>query len=176
MAGDRSKINVVSLERPPGQGQQAVAISDELLARARELVPVLKERAQQAEEMRRCPERTIEDYLRTGLTRVCQPARYGGYELGWDVLCEISQVLAAACGSQAWIQRIFADHSHMLATFPAQAQEDVWGRDHGACVASSFDPVGRRRLRVLWPARILERDRLLRMADLRRLYRGERTA
>jgi alkylation response protein AidB-like acyl-CoA dehydrogenase len=143
MAGDRPKISVVSLERQPDQG--AVASSDELLASARELVPALKERAQQAEEMRRCPERTIEDYQRTGLTRVCQPERYGGYELGWDVLCEISQILAAACGSQAWIQRIFADHSHMLSTFPAPAQEDVWGKDHGACVASSFDPVGRAR-------------------------------
>jgi alkylation response protein AidB-like acyl-CoA dehydrogenase len=143
MAGDRSKISVVSLERPTGQG--AIARSDELLARARELAPALKERAQQAEEMRRCPERTIEDYLRTGLTRVCQPARYGGYELGWDVLCEISQILAAACGSQAWIQRIFADHSLLVATFPAQAQEDVWSKDHNTCIAASFDPTGRAR-------------------------------
>jgi 3-hydroxy-9,10-secoandrosta-1,3,5(10)-triene-9,17-dione monooxygenase len=143
MARDKPKISVVSPERP--SGQKVAVSSDELLARARELAPALKERAQQAEDMRRCPERTIEDYQRTGLTRVCQPARYGGYELGWDVLCEISQILAAACGSQAWIQRIFADHSHMLSTFPAQAQEDVWGSDHGACVASSFDPVGRAR-------------------------------
>jgi 3-hydroxy-9,10-secoandrosta-1,3,5(10)-triene-9,17-dione monooxygenase len=143
MAGDNPKISVVSLERRPVQ--KTVVSSDELLARARELAPALKERAQQAEDMRRCPERTIEDYQRTGLTRVCQPARYGGYELGWDVLCEISQILAAACGSQAWIQRIFADHSHMLATFPAQAQEDVWGKDHSTCIAASFDPVGRAR-------------------------------
>jgi 3-hydroxy-9,10-secoandrosta-1,3,5(10)-triene-9,17-dione monooxygenase len=77
------------------------------------------------------------------LTRVCQPARYGGYELGWDVLCEISQILAAACGSQAWIQRIFADHSQMLSTFPVQAQEDVWGKQHDVCVSASFDPTGR---------------------------------
>jgi len=143
MAGDRSKSSVVSLKRSPGQ--HAATSSDELLARARELVPALKERAQQAEEMRCCPERTIEDYLRTGLTRVCQPARYSGSECGWDVLCEISQILAAACGSQAWIQRIFADHSHMLSSFPAEAQQDVWGKDHNMCIAASFDPVGRAR-------------------------------
>ncbi len=132
-------MTVVSGERR----QEAAATPDELLARARALVPALKQRAQSAAEMRRCPEDTIADYLRTGLTRVCQPARYGGYELGWDVLCEISQILAAGCGSQAWIQRIFADHSHMLATFPAQAQEDVWGKSHDTCVAASFDPTGR---------------------------------
>ena len=146
MAGNKPKISVVSLERPSAQEARNTAITGaQLVARARELAPALKERAQQAEDMRRCPERTVEDYQRTGLTRVCQPARYGGYELGWDVLCEISQILAAACGSQAWIQRIFADHSHMLSTFSAAAQEDVWGKDHSACVASSFDPVGRAR-------------------------------
>src|ERR1700741_5272570 len=132
---------VVSIDRP----QVPLVSPEELLARARELVPALKERAQQAEAMRRCPEETIADFLRTGLTRVCQPARSGGFELGWDVLCEISQVLAAACGSQAWIQRIFADHSQMLSTFPAQAQEDVWGKDHDVCIAASFDPTGRAR-------------------------------
>ena len=32
-----------------------------------------------------------------------QPRRYGGQEMGWDVLCEVTEILAAACGSQAWI-------------------------------------------------------------------------
>ena len=138
---DRPKISVVSSEAQ----QQPSTTPDELLARARALVPALKQRVRSAAEARRCPEETIADFLRTGLTRVCQPARYGGYELGWDVLCQISQILAAACGSQAWIQRIFADHSHMLATFPAQAQEDVWGGKHDTCIAASFDPTGRAR-------------------------------
>jgi 3-hydroxy-9,10-secoandrosta-1,3,5(10)-triene-9,17-dione monooxygenase len=118
---------------------------EELIARARTLVPALKERAMQAEAGRRCPEETINDFVRTGLIRVCQPTRYSGYELGWDVLCEITQLLAAACGSQAWIHRIFADHSHMLSTFPAAAQDDVWGKNHNTYISASFDPVGRAR-------------------------------
>lgn len=137
---ERASITVIGKERAHGVPSST---PEELVARARELVPALKERAQRCEDMRRCPEDTIADYLRTGLTRVCQPARYGGHELGWDVLCEISQVLAAACGSQAWIQRIFADHSQMLSTFPAEAQEDVWGKDNNVCIAASFDPTGR---------------------------------
>ena len=58
-------MTVVSLERPQGEGARAAP--DELLARARELVPALKERAQRCEDMRRCPEDTIADFLRTGL-------------------------------------------------------------------------------------------------------------
>jgi 3-hydroxy-9,10-secoandrosta-1,3,5(10)-triene-9,17-dione monooxygenase len=137
MSGDRPAIRVVS-------GKQAVS-ADELIARARALAPKLKERAAEAASLRRCPDQTLADPGKSGLTRVCQPLRFGGYELGWDVLCEVSQILAAACGAQGWVQRIFADHAHMLATFPAAAQEDVWGKDHGVFVSASFDPTGRAR-------------------------------
>jgi 3-hydroxy-9,10-secoandrosta-1,3,5(10)-triene-9,17-dione monooxygenase len=57
----------------------------------------------------------------------------------------VGEVLAAACGSQAWLQHIFADHKVLVATFPAQAQDDVWSKNHGAIVAASFDPAGRAR-------------------------------
>jgi alkylation response protein AidB-like acyl-CoA dehydrogenase len=121
------------------------ATPGDMIARARDLAPKLRERADQAIAERRVPAETIEDYHRTGLIRIAQPRRYGGYEMGWDVLCEISQILAAADGSQAWIQRIMADHAQMVATFPVEAQEDVWGDNHQALISAAFDPVGRAR-------------------------------
>ena len=63
--------------------------------------------------------------------------------MGWDVLCDIADVLAAADGSQAWLQHIFADHTVLVATFPAQAQDEVWGKNHSAITSASFDPAGR---------------------------------
>ena len=121
----------------------AVPTREEFLARARTLAPRLRERSARCEELRRLPEETIADYMDTGLTRVAQPLRYGGYEMTWDVLCEVAQVLAAACGSQAWIQRIMADHALLVATFPAEAQEEVWGKNFNTLTSASFDPVGR---------------------------------
>lgn len=115
----------------------------DMIARARELAPRLRERADQAMAERRVPADTIADYHQSGLIRIAQPRRYGGFEMGWDVLCEITQILAAADGSQAWIQRIMADHAQMVATFPAQAQDDVWGGNHQALISAAFDPVGR---------------------------------
>ena len=96
---------------------------EDMIKRAKELVPVLRLRAQQAATERCVPEETMNDFHRTGLLRIAQPLRFGGLELGWDVLCEISQLLAAADGSQAWIQRIIADHAQMVATFPPEAQD-----------------------------------------------------
>ncbi len=115
----------------------------EILARARELAPRLHERAGEARRLRRVPDATMKDYDAAGLIRLAQPHRFGGFELGWDLLCEVTQILAAADGSQAWIARIMADHAQMVATFPAEAQEDVWGGNHMAHVSAAFDPVGR---------------------------------
>jgi alkylation response protein AidB-like acyl-CoA dehydrogenase len=132
---DTTDSNVVPLGRHP--------TADELMARARALVPVLQERAQRCEDQRRVPEETIADFAGAGLLRMCQPARYGGYETGWDVLCDIGELLAAADGSQAWLQHIYADHTVLVATFPAPAQEEVWGKNHGTITSASFDAVGR---------------------------------
>lgn len=118
---------------------------EDIIARAREIAPRLRERAPQAEEARCVPAATVDDYRQAGLIRMIQPRRYGGQEMGWDVLCEVTEILAAACGSQAWIQRICTGHAQILATFPPEAQEDVWGNDHDVLISAAFDPVGRGR-------------------------------
>ena len=50
----------------------------ELLARAEALIPVLRERAPRAEELRRLPDETIADLHASGLFRMLQPVRVGG--------------------------------------------------------------------------------------------------
>ena len=36
-----------------------------------------------------------------------------------------------------------ADHTVLVATFPAQAQDEVWGKNHNTITSASFDPAGR---------------------------------
>jgi alkylation response protein AidB-like acyl-CoA dehydrogenase len=118
---------------------------DAILGRAEALVPVLAERAARCEALRCCPEETIADLDQAGLLRVCRPAQFGGDEQGWDLLCEIDQILARGCASQAWVQSVFNDHSQLLGSFPPAAQEDVWGADRAARISASIDPAGRAR-------------------------------
>ena len=132
----------MAAEMPDGKVDVHNVTPDEMKARARSLVTVLRERAQEAQDLGRVPVETMNDFHRLGLLRMSQPRRYGGYEMGWDVLCEISQFLAAADCSQAWIQRILADHAQMVATFPVEAQEEVWAHDQDTVICAAFDPVG----------------------------------
>src|SRR5689334_4145449 len=96
--------------------KSAAPTREELLRRAQALVPVLQERAAQCEAMRRCPDETIRDYVANDLLRISQPARYGGFEHNYDVLCEVSQTLARGCGSQAWVHMVLADNILKLAS------------------------------------------------------------
>jgi alkylation response protein AidB-like acyl-CoA dehydrogenase len=118
---------------------------EELLRCAEALAPVLLERAPTAESLRRCPEETVADYLAAGLLRICMPARFGGYELGYDVLCEVSRRLARGCGSQAWVHMVFADNALKLASFTPRAQEDVWGDNPNAKLSNAVAPLGKGR-------------------------------
>lgn len=115
----------------------------EALARATELVPSLRSRADQCVRDRRVPDETIEELKRSDLLCLLQPKKYGGHEMHWDVFCEVIQILASACGSQAWVYRVLADHAQMIGIFPVGAQEEVWADDKDAIASSSFAPVGR---------------------------------
>ncbi len=111
---------------------------DEALARARTLVPRLKERARLADELRRCPDESIRELDEAGLMRVLQPRRVGGSELPWVVLIDVGSELARGCGSTAWNWANYAVHHWMLAFWPLACQEEIWGADPAALIASSM--------------------------------------
>ncbi|MGH7091051.1 MAG: hypothetical protein ACREFQ_19295 [Stellaceae bacterium] len=123
----------------------AIPSREELLERAAALVPKLRVRSEAAEKMRRCPGETIADFVANDLIRICQPARYRGFEMGWDVRSEVCEVLARGCGAQAWIHHILTDHTQKLGAFDPRAQEDVWGPDPDTRIAAGLDPVGKAR-------------------------------
>jgi len=118
----------------------------EALARARELVPALRERAARAEVARNMLPETEADLHRTGLFRILQPKRYGGMELDYIWLIDVPAELARGCASTAWTVGNYAIHHHMLAQYDERAQEEVWGSNPDAKIASGIAyPQGRAR-------------------------------
>jgi 3-hydroxy-9,10-secoandrosta-1,3,5(10)-triene-9,17-dione monooxygenase len=119
---------------------------DELRRRAAALVPVLRERAVEAEALRRLPDATIADLHASGLFRMVQPARVGGSELPARAMYELPAIIARGCGSTAWVLANIASHHWMLAMWPPEAQEEVWGRSPDLLIGSALVfPCGRAR-------------------------------
>ncbi len=138
-------MNIVAKTAVATRGGKTAAVPtrEELIARAEALAPVLAERSAACEAARMAPAETVRDYVDLGLLRVCQPARYGGYELGYDALCEISQTLARGCGSQAWVHMVLADNPLKLSAFSLDAQDEIWGANSAAKLCVAVAAVGK---------------------------------
>ena len=133
---------------PDGKSQRAGGPPDfaELLARAEALVPVLRERAGHAEELRQLPADTIEDLHRTGLFRILQPRRVGGSELPFRSIVELVATIGKGCGSTAWVLANLAAHHWLLGMWPKQAQDEIWGQSPDNLIGSALIfPRGRAR-------------------------------
>lgn len=114
-----------------------------IVAAANELIPFLRERAQQTEVDRRLSEETSQIFHKAGFYRLMQPARYGGYEYGFTALLDVISEIGRGCASSAWSGSLGAIHGWLLATFPEQAQDDVWGKDPRAIMCGSYAPVAK---------------------------------
>jgi resorcinol 4-hydroxylase (FADH2) len=113
------------------------------LARAKQLAPVLRERSNAANDMRRIPEETIRDLTEAGLFRLLQPVRFGGVEHDMESFARVVMQLARGCGSAGWVFSVLSIHQWMLGLYPDEAQQDVWGRNPNALAASAFRPSGK---------------------------------
>jgi len=119
---------------------------DEAMARARALVPALRERADAAEAGREMQKETLEDLHRTGLLRFHQPRRWGGMELPFVSLFDVPAEVGRGCASTAWNVANLSVHHWMLALYDERAQEEVWSKNPDALIASGIAyPQGRGR-------------------------------
>ena len=140
-------------------GSEADSAYDSVVARAKALIPRLRDRASSTEELRRLPPETVRDLHESGLFRILQPKRVGGAELDYVALIDCADVIGQADASVAWNFANLASHHWMLGMFHKRAQDLVWNKDVNALIASSFIfPAGRAKkvdsgyvLRGSWP-------------------------
>lgn len=125
-------------DRPPN----ALTDRQAALNQALTLAAGIRARAAQTEVDRRVPEATIRELRESGLFHLVTPRAFGGAELGFATLVEVTAELAAACGSTGWVYGVLAGHSWMLNLFSLQAQQEVFGDPH-ALTATVFRLAGK---------------------------------
>jgi 3-hydroxy-9,10-secoandrosta-1,3,5(10)-triene-9,17-dione monooxygenase len=114
-----------------------------VLTGVRELLPTLREQAQETEDRRALSADTVKSIAETGFFRLLQPKRFGGYEAEPLTFLRGVREIASACGSTGWVASVVGVHNWQLALFPDQAQQDVWGVDPGTRMSSSYAPTGK---------------------------------
>ena len=116
---------------------------NELVERARRMIPALKGRAAKAVADRRISDETIAEMQDAGFFRILQPKRWGGYEMSPNVFFDVQKLLAEGCMSTGWVYGVVGCHPYELALFHDEAQHEVWGKDTSVLASSSYQPVGK---------------------------------
>ena len=115
----------------------------DVVGKVRDLLPVFRERAQEAEDARNVPAESVKALAETGYFRLLQPARFGGLEADPVAFYRCVRMIASACGSTGWVASVLGVHPWHVGLFPLPAQEEVWGADPDTRISSSYAPMGK---------------------------------
>ncbi|MGW3104379.1 acyl-CoA dehydrogenase family protein [Streptomyces sp. NPDC001100] len=97
-----------------------------LVARVREVQPLLRDSALRTEQERRVPAEVVAALTDAGVYRMNVPRRYGGYQSRLSTQVEVLGEIAAGCGSTGFMALIQAGCSYIAALFPDEAQDEIF--------------------------------------------------
>jgi 3-hydroxy-9,10-secoandrosta-1,3,5(10)-triene-9,17-dione monooxygenase len=116
---------------------------EEIIARARAMIPRLAERSLEGRRQRRIPDETIAEMQGAGFFRVLQPKRWGGYEMDLGTFYDTQLALAEGDMSTAWVYGVSGVHPWFMALLDDRAAQEVWGGDRSTLICSSLMPAGK---------------------------------
>jgi 3-hydroxy-9,10-secoandrosta-1,3,5(10)-triene-9,17-dione monooxygenase len=118
-------------------------VGSEVIEAVRELLPVLRDRAQETEDGRVVPAESVKSLAEAGFFRLLQPKGFGGMEADPLTFYTAVRTIASACGSTGWVSSVLGVHPWHVGLFSPQAQQDVWGADPATRISSSYAPTGK---------------------------------
>jgi alkylation response protein AidB-like acyl-CoA dehydrogenase len=104
----------------------------ELIARASAIGRLARNYAEETEKNGVISSEMIAKIRDADLFRVLQPARFGGFEYGYETFVQTAVAISAGDGSIGWVYSLAAVHQWVIGCFPDQAQHDVWDDDPNA--------------------------------------------
>jgi 3-hydroxy-9,10-secoandrosta-1,3,5(10)-triene-9,17-dione monooxygenase len=114
---------------------------DDLVARARQLVPHLRQRVKEMDQLGYLPEATVQELQDAGLFQLTIPRIYGGYQVDMRTYMDVVAEIGRGDTSTAWIVSLISGANWMAAAvFPEETQQEVFGTQGGARVTGVLAP------------------------------------
>jgi len=111
----------------------------------REAGPELRTEAARSADERRLSDATARILRDTGVMRLCQPGRYGGFEADPRVFVEAMMAASEYDGAAGWVLGVVGVHNWHIGLYPDEVQAQVWGADPDTWISSSYNYVGKAR-------------------------------
>jgi 4-hydroxyphenylacetate 3-monooxygenase len=108
--------------------------------RVRAILPILASRARETESERQMLPETLDLLREIGWWRAIVPAMYGGLENDLYDWIRAVRLMSSVDMSTGWTAGLLGCHTHGLAHFPKRVQDEIWGSDPDAIIASVGPP------------------------------------
>jgi alkylation response protein AidB-like acyl-CoA dehydrogenase len=116
---------------------------EEMLDRVRAVAPLVAEHAEQAERERKPVDSVMSALEQTGIFRAYVPRRFGGFEIDTDTFIDAGLMVSEACTSTGWVTTFYMEHNWLLAQFPPETLEEIFGAQPYVLAPGSISPNGK---------------------------------
>ena len=105
-------------------------------------LPTLRQMSAQADMMRRVTPEAIKAMADAGLARLMTPKVYGGLELPVSTQIRACMATGGACSAASWVNMVCAAHTYVVARFPKQCRDEVFGNTPDVLIPGALAPQG----------------------------------
>ncbi|MEE2996499.1 MAG: acyl-CoA dehydrogenase family protein [Pseudomonadota bacterium] len=116
--------------------------ADQLIQRAIQMRPEISSQADETEKNRRVSQEFIEEVRAQDFFRIFLPKKYGGLEFDSATATRISLEWSSADASTGWVCGLGIVHQGLIAQFPVETHDDVWGNNPCPMTCGSYAPAG----------------------------------
>lgn len=116
---------------------------EELITRARAMVPEIRALAEKTERDRKIAPHIIAKFREAELLRTCRPKEFGGFEYDGETALKIALTISAACASTGWAVNGAVSNGRSMSHFPIETQREIWSSDEDPFSCACFAPTGK---------------------------------
>src|SRR5690348_14444983 len=120
----------------------AVPSPDELVERARAMVPEIRALAEETERNRAIAPHIIRRFREAELLRTSRPKEFGGFEYDGETALRIALTISAACASTGWAVNGAVSNGRSMSHFPIETQREIWSGEEDPFSCACFAPTG----------------------------------
>ncbi|WP_328715254.1 acyl-CoA dehydrogenase family protein [Nocardia salmonicida] len=115
---------------------------EDVLARIKEVAPLIRKNAAEGDSARRVSEETIDALKEAGAFRILVPRRLGGLETSSRALLDVSSAIAEADGGAAWVVMLSNTNAWLAALKGGNDFEEMYAASPDLIVAGVLAPSG----------------------------------
>ena len=124
----------------PMEETMTYAIDETLVAKARELGPLIREHAPEAERERRLSKPVIDALNRAGITKMLLPKSLGGLETDPVTMLRVVEEIASFDSVAGWLLMVSNSGAYTGARFPAETVEEIFRDPNDWFIGTAFQP------------------------------------